>query len=144
MRISDWSSDVCSSDLLGVPLQAAGLVAREDELVCRRGVLVERPHGPSHRQYRQRVWLSTARDKVAIGRNYDAGAVAVGRKIHVTELVAVRRAGAVVVDPDAVEHARYAQRGAVERALDAAAETLLVQAREGPIAPLDLLIDERL
>src|SRR3546814_9759831 len=80
----------------------------------------------------------------SIGRNYDAGAVAVGRKIHVTELVAVRRAGAVVVDPDAVEHARYAQRGAVERALDAAAETLLVQAREGPIAPLDLLIDERL
>src|SRR3546814_2011230 len=65
----------------------------------------------------------------SIGRNYDAGAVAVGRKIHVTELVAVRRAGAVVVDPDAVEHARYAQRGAVERALDAAAETLLVQAR---------------
>src|SRR3546814_20476075 len=101
MRISDWSSDVCSSDL--------------DELVCRRGVLVERPHGPSHRQYRQRVWLSTARDKVAIGRNYDAGAVAVGRKIHVTELVAVRRAGAVVVDPDAVEHARYAQRGAGEQ-----------------------------
>src|SRR3546814_18170937 len=116
MRISDWSSDVCSSDLLGVPLQAAGLVAREDELVCRRGVLVERPHGPSHRQYRQRVWLSTARDKVALGRNYDAGDVAVGRKLHVTVLVEVRRAGAVVVAHVAVGLGTYAQSGDSQRA----------------------------
>src|SRR3546814_16652636 len=26
MRISDWSSDVCSSDLLGLPLQAAAVL----------------------------------------------------------------------------------------------------------------------
>src|SRR3546814_7309718 len=61
MRISDWSSDVCSSDLLLRPLVVAGLVAlgwhapRGDRMrVCLAGLgltttvrMVERGHGPA-------------------------------------------------------------------------------------------------
>src|SRR3546814_5529008 len=39
MRISDWSSDVCSSDLLGARLQVGGLL---DEEGCGRGLGFER------------------------------------------------------------------------------------------------------
>src|SRR3546814_11357124 len=43
MRISDWSSDVCSSDLSGEPFPFWGHGGSERPFLLRRG---RRPHGP--------------------------------------------------------------------------------------------------
>src|SRR3546814_3304379 len=43
MRISDWSSDVCSSDLSGEPFPFWGHGGGERPFLLRRG---RRPHGP--------------------------------------------------------------------------------------------------
>src|SRR3546814_6555205 len=43
MRISDWSSDVCSSDLLGA-VEIDGADMRIRQLAVRRGVLAQREH----------------------------------------------------------------------------------------------------
>src|SRR3546814_17937732 len=42
MRISDWSSDVCSSDLLG-PAQAEGIAHHVVELLDGRDVVLDQP-----------------------------------------------------------------------------------------------------
>src|SRR3546814_19613999 len=49
MRISDWSSDVCSSDLVAAGLPAAVTLACEDESL--RARLAERLAGPAFRPY---------------------------------------------------------------------------------------------
>src|SRR3546814_3665361 len=81
MRISDWSSDVCSSDLRVVGLEIARHVGEVDGHVDQ--VFPARAAGPEHRAYigehRARLRGDVVGDKLAIGIVFVAGHGVAGR-----------------------------------------------------------------
>src|SRR3546814_1026483 len=81
MRISDWSSDVCSSDLLGRPQQHCGVA------VMAAGV-----HPPGGLRLVQDVALLVHRQRVHVGAQADAaGSRTVRSEEHTSELQSLMR-----------------------------------------------------
>src|SRR3546814_16485868 len=122
MRISDWSSDVCSSDLLAILVEAALPLAERLRIVQAQDLQVRHPQaGPLDRRegFGQGRAVAAGEDVLAqplvraAGRLHPADGMDQGDAVVDEQFLTLREAPPTVEDADQPEHADR-NPGAVE------------------------------